>query len=401
MAKMLLSTAAAAFFADMGLVFAITAILLALVYAGLMAVYGRGWRSLPDWNLPTGFLPATHVTVIIPARNEALYIQPCLESILAGTYPHELLEIIVVDDHSDDGTGLVVRTISERHPSVRLLNLADFLIPEEKTNAYKKKALEAGVLQATGELIVTTDADCLAGPQWLSLIVSVFQAREQVQLLTAPVGFHRETNLFQRFQSLDFLGRMGITGAGIHYRFQRMGNGANLAYRKKVFAEVQGYAGYTGQASGDDMFLIQQVADHYPEGIFFLKNKAAMVHTEAKPDLHSFLQQRLRWGTKNTALPEWPIRLALGAVFLFCWSILFHFLVRPFWPAACLLLMVQLGIKATADYLFLRLLCRYFDRQDLLRSFWPSFFLHTVYIPVVGTGSLFFKKYAWKGRQVH
>ncbi len=396
---MTVSPAEIAFFATMEFALLVFAILLTFCYATLMAIYGHGWRTLPDWRLPADFIPATRVTVIIPARNEAANIVACLASIVGGDYPPAFLEIIVVDDHSEDETADLVRAFAGHFAAVRLLSLAEFTGPEI-TNAYKKKALQLAVSQAAGQLIVTTDADCLAGPQWLSLIVSVFQTKNSVQLLTGPVVFHREKTGFQRFQALDFLGLMGITGAGIHYGFQRMGNGANLAYRKTIFTKLDAYAGNAGQASGDDMFLIQQVAAHYPAGVFFLKNKAATIFTEASPDLRSFVQQRLRWGTKNAALPEWPIRLALGAVFLFCWSLIISVLALPLVPGIWRLLIFQLAVKASVDFLFLRQLCLYFDRRSLLRDFWPSFFLHTLYIALVGLGSLVIKKFEWKGRRV-
>lgn len=390
-----------AFFGFMILTVTFFSILLALVYAGLMLVYGQGWRTLPEWTAPADFFPKMAITVIIPARNEDANIGSCLQDVLGGTYPPDLLEIIVVDDHSNDDTPQIVRDFTLRFPAVRLLQLADFITENEQNGAFKKKALEVAIARAKGEIMVTTDADCVFGPDWLRLIASVFElAPKPVQLVTAPVVFHRDKNLLQRFQTLDFLGLMGITGAGIHYKFQRMGNGANLAYRKQVFEEMNGFAGNENHASGDDMFLIQKVAAHYPEGIFFLKNKGATVFTEAKPDWPSFLQQRLRWGTKNAALPEWPVRLALASVFLFCWSIIFNVLALLFAPCLLPILIFQLALKATADYLFLGMMCHYFGRRDLLRWFWPSFFLHTIYIAGVGTASLFFKKFEWKGREV-
>jgi hypothetical protein len=51
-----------------------------------------------------------------------------------------------------------------------------------------------------------------------------------------------------------------------------------------------------------------------------------------------------------------------------------------------------------SDWILLRDMCRYFGRRELLGHFFYSFLLHTLYIPLVGTGSLFFKKYEWKGR---
>ena len=82
-----------------------------------------------------------------------------------------------------------------------------------------------------------------------------------------------------------------------------------------------GYTGNAHLASGHDMFLVQKVAKRWPGSVSFLKSHEATVLTEAAPDWKAFWQQRLRWGTKNTAIQNWPLRLSLLTVFLFCWSI--------------------------------------------------------------------------------
>ncbi len=405
--------------------FAIASVLLTIAYAALLLAYFRGWRALPEWHIPEGFVPKTKVSVVIAARNEAASIGACLRSISEGSYPANLLEIIVVDDFSEDETAAIVGSwqVAVDSTVVHLIRLSDVLPPTFRFSANKKKAIETGVAHATGELIVTTDADCVAPKDWLRFLISVFspppppheggsvpqpqpfplRRRERFPPLlmgglggaSAPVAFHRERNLLQRFQSLDFLGLMGVTGAGIQLGWQRMGNGANLAYPKAVFEAVGGFSGNDDKASGDDMFLIQKVAAQWPGSVFFLKNAAATVLTEAKPDVVSFFQQRLRWGTKNAALPEWPVRLALLTVFLFCWSIWLNMLLKN-----GSLIVFQLFAKATFDFVFLREMCRFFKREDLLRWFVPSFFLHTLYVPLVGAASLFLKKYEWKGRKI-
>ena len=374
-----------------------------------MRWYVWGWRALPEWHIPPDWVAKTPVTVLIPARNEAGHISDCLQSILDGAYPLHLLEIIVFDDFSEDETASIVTQIAQQNlpATIRLLRLSDILPTDAAGRANKKTAIEQGVALAAGELIVTTDADCIAGTDWLRLLVSRFESSPDTAplpvLVTGPVLFHREKYVLQYFQSLDFLGLMGITGAGIHKGFQRMGNGAHLAYYKSVFQAVGGYDGNRQTASGDDMFLIQKVAVRYPGRIAFLKNAAAAVRTEARPDWRSFVQQRLRWGTKNAGLPEWPVRLILLAVFLFCWSIwvnLFAWLCSGFQAKLLYLLVFQVYIKITFDWILLRDMCRYFKRRELLQWFLPSFFLHTLYIPLVGTGSLFFREYVWKGRRV-
>ncbi|MCB0527180.1 MAG: glycosyltransferase [Saprospiraceae bacterium] len=378
-------------------------VFLAFVYAGLLLVYLKGWRATPEWTLPEGYKPRTGISVLIPARNEADRIAACLRAIAAGSYPPSLLEIIVIDDFSDDATAAVVQRF-QSGISIRLVHLSDILPAEHAMLANKKAAIEAGVALAHGPLIVTTDADCIAPADWLRIIASRFEAGD-LQLLTAPVALHREKNLLQRFQSLDLLGLMGITAAGMHLGFQRMANGANLAYTKEVFENVGGYAGNRSLSSGDDMFLVQKIARLHTSSVAFLKNPAAAVRTEAAADLRSFVQQRIRWGTKTAALPEWPVRLVLLAVFLFCWSIVINAVIAV--PAAAAgnylflqLLGLQLLIKAVFDYLFLREMCLYFGRADLLRWFVPCFLMHTAYVALIGAASLVFRRYRWKGRRV-
>jgi glycosyltransferase involved in cell wall biosynthesis len=383
------------------MLWSVVCFLLMLAYVGLMVVYWFGWKKAPETVLPAaGVLPTLRITVAIAARNEANHIQACLNSILACRYPADLLEILVIDDHSTDNTTSVVNSIiAAQKNKIRLILLS------ETGKSGKKSAIEQAVANATGSVVLITDADCTVPPDWILLFAAAFEQDPGATLITGPVAFHREQSDFERFQSLDFLGMMGITGAGIHLDFQRMGNGACLAFRKSVFEAVGGYREKGQLASGDDMFLVQKVAHQFPGSVRFLKNKNATVLTLAKPTLAAFIRQRLRWGTKNTALPEWPIRIALLAVFLFCWSILFNLVysgIQLYQRTDMLtygaLVIVQIMAKMAFDYLFLREMCHYFDRKDLLKHFRYSFILHTLYIPFVGIGSLFLKKFEWKGR---
>ena len=113
-----------------------------------------------------------------------------------------------------------------------------------------------------------------------------------------------ERNLLERFQSLDFCGMMGITGAGIHKKYLLMGNGANLAYEKAVFEEVGGFEGIDHLASGDDILLMQKIAKVYPEQLVFVKNLEAVINTTAQPTWRAFIQQRVRWASKSAQYPQ-------------------------------------------------------------------------------------------------
>ncbi|MEL6926528.1 MAG: glycosyltransferase, partial [Bacteroidota bacterium] len=372
---------------------------LSAFYVYIMLRYRNGWQRLPSWQPPAKYQPTTTCSIIIPARNEAENIERCLRSIQQQQYPDKLVEIIVIDDHSEDETATIVQAFPASN--VQLLQLAQLLEPNE-TQSYKKKGIELAIKQATGELIVTTDADCHMGPDWLRLLVSKYEMSEgPVQFVAAPVNFTEERSLIERFQSLDFVGMMAITGAGIHEGFQHMCNGANLAYAKSAFETVSGFEGINHRASGDDMMLMQKIARAFPGQLTFVKHAGATVYTQAKPTWRSFIRQRLRWASKSSDYEERQVTFILAGVYLFCVSILLSLLLIPLWGWPLFyFLLLQLVIKATMDYLLLQPMTHYFGRPDLMQSFFPSVFLHWGYIVVVGTLANLVKEYEWKGRRV-
>lgn len=365
---------------------------LAIAYLLLIRFYLKGWASLPVWEVPAGWTPRTSVSVIVPARNEAENILPCVRSLLNQSYPAELLEVIVVDDHSEDAA--LERLSGLSHPSLRVLSLT------AEDGEGKKAALRRGIRSARGALILTTDADCIVPTNWLSLMVSYFEKHRPV-FLAGPVGFHSEQTAFERFQSLDYLGMMVLTGGGIARRFTHLSNGANLAFSKAAFEAVGGYRGIDHLASGDDLLLMHKLARRYPGRIAFLKNPDAMVLTRPKGSWRAFLRQRLRWATKTSHYQDRRILPVTGLVFLLCMSIPLALLLTPWlgWPFL-LLFFLLLGGKSLADHQLLSAATRFFGRPELMRDFWPAQGWHVVYILAVGGLSWVRRSYEWKGRWV-
>lgn len=360
-------------------------------YIVIMIVYRQGWDDLEESPQPSpDFIPKTKISVLIAARNEEQQIGVCLDTIINQVYPKELFEIIVIDDFSEDKTHQIAQS-----RGVKAIHLADY-----SDKGSKKKAIEIGVRIAHGELIVATDADCHTPPQWLRQI-AYFYETFHYKFIAAPVNFHQEKNIFEKAQSLDFLGLMLITGSGINKGFMHMCNGANLAYEREVFYEVDGFKGIDALASGDDMLLMQKVALKYPGSLGFLKNIQATVRTHAKPNWNSFVSQRVRWASKTNSYKEILVTTILALVFFFCNSILFSLCLFPFvGKIAFVIFIVQLSIKGIMDYYLLSPIATFFKRRDLLKSFIPAFFGHIIYIIVVGTLANLVFNYQWKGRRV-
>ena len=99
------------------------------------------------------------VSIIIPCYNEEKYITQCVDSILAGDYPQERMEILVVDGRSTDRTRDVLVEYSKRHPVVRMV---------DNPHRLKPHALNIGVLKAKGDIVVRMDAHALYDKSYVS-----------------------------------------------------------------------------------------------------------------------------------------------------------------------------------------------------------------------------------------
>ncbi|MBK8494492.1 MAG: glycosyltransferase [Chitinophagaceae bacterium] len=176
--------------------------------------------------------------------------------------------------------------------------------------------MEIAIGQSTGELIVTTDADCTVTGNWLQTIAAFYETHQPV-FIAAPVSINCGINFIEMFQALDFAMLQGITGASVHKKIHSMCNGANLAYTKKAFEEVGGFAGIDHIASGDDMLLMHKIYKRYPDQVMFLKSKAAIVQTAPVNSIGEFFNQRIRWASKADKYDDKRIFAVLFLVYLF------------------------------------------------------------------------------------
>jgi glycosyltransferase involved in cell wall biosynthesis len=108
----------------------------------------------------------TPITMILPCRNEAPFIGPCLDTLLASRVPTDRLEILVVDGMSDDGTRSVVERYAARYPGIRLLDNPRRIVPA---------ALNIGIAAATGEIIVRVDAHALYPSEYVPRLVEALE----------------------------------------------------------------------------------------------------------------------------------------------------------------------------------------------------------------------------------
>ena len=371
-------------------------ICLLAAYGVLMALYTRGyWRMRPF--AAGSKVPKSKFSVIIPARNEASNIEDCITGILAQKYPAHLFDIIVVDDFSEDETAQVVSKIALQHNNVRLLQLKDFT-NNENLIAYKKRAIEIAINEASGDWIVTTDADCSVTTNWLATYDAYIQEHDCV-MMAAPVAYTNTGSLLSIFQVLDFISLQGITAAAVASGSHTLCNGANLCYSKKAFESVGKFSGIDHLPSGDDMLLMHKMKKSYPGKIGYLFAQEAVVTTAPSATLGLFLQQRIRWASKATGYQDKIIFWILLLVYLVNASLLLYLPIHFLQTGNIYTWLILIGCKTLIEIPFMFASATFFKQQKLLWWFALMQPFHIVYTLVAGWFGTF-GSYKWKGRTV-
>jgi cellulose synthase/poly-beta-1,6-N-acetylglucosamine synthase-like glycosyltransferase len=363
-----------------------------------MGVYRYYFVRLKPFDEVTSSLPpVTFFSVIIPARNESTHIRACLQSVVNNGYPGDLLEIIVVDDHSEDDTAQQVLELQCTYPQISLLRLQDY--PDwVTTQAYKKKAIELAISKSKGSWIVTTDADGEVPVNWLLQFDNYIQKNEPV-FVAAPVMYYSRGGLLQVFQQLDFMSLQGITAASVSAGFHSMCNGANLAYRKDIFWSVGGFMGHEHLASGDDMLLMHRIKASYPNQIGYIFSKDSMVLTEPAASWGEFFQQRIRWASKAESYREKKIFGVLLGVWLLNATLGLGLLLILFQQVSWMEWVIVVLIKTIGELYFLTPVARFFQAEAQMAYFPFLQPLHIVYTITAGWLGKF-GSYQWKQRKI-
>ncbi len=357
-----------------------------------MIVLSLLWKKIPAFETTQKDFE-TKICVVIPARNEEKNIGILLKEILAQHYPKHLLKIIVMDDDSTDDTKKIVCAF----PEVSYYFLPD-LIDKESTKAYKKKAIEIAINFTDAELIVTTDADCNFCENWLPNLVSYYE-KNNWQAIIGPVTFHEPKNWFDVFQRIDFNMMQAITAVLGYYHKGALANGANFAYTKNAFEQVNGFSGINHLASGDDMLLLNKINKTFAGKSSFLKSKHAISFTEAMPTILDFYKQRIRWASKSVYFKDASVLIILGLMFFFNIG-LFVLLVSGFFELKFFIIFLSmLLIKSLAEMILLYPVSNFYKSKKDLKFIFILQPLHIFYLITAGFLSQFIS-YDWKGRQM-
>lgn len=294
----------------------------------------------------------------------------------------------MVNDHSSDqGPSLILKQLNDFPLKISLLNL-------EKEEG-KKAAISKGVENTRAELILTTDADCRMGVNWVHSFDEIFR-EEGADLITGRVDLKGNSSFLSAFQLLDQSILMGLTERYCKANRSILANGANMAFRRELF---ENHYLENRTLSGDDVFLLYALKRNKNSRIIFNSSSEATITTFPKNGIADFLSQRLRWASKSRYYKDLDSIFMGGILFLTNIILITLFFTSLSHGISPHYFLAFLGGKLFLDLTLMASSSKYLDDKRSL--FWLP--IYTIAYPFYSVGiallSLLIKP-KWKGRTV-
>jgi cellulose synthase/poly-beta-1,6-N-acetylglucosamine synthase-like glycosyltransferase len=354
-----------------------------ILYVFFLAWIVLGLRRL---NIKSTSVEQPFVSVIIAARNEEKNIASCLDHLLLQNYPKEKIDIIVVDDHSEDATAAICRGFES-------VGVQLFSLPDVVGVSPKKAALHLGIQKSRGEIILVTDADCRASTTWISTIIKYFE--KNTAAVASWLYVEEDDSLLGKIESLDSLSLSFVGAAGFGWGKPFIANGANFAYRRQVYDELNGFDGVAQFVSGDDDLLLQKIHTAKKWTCAFAPEWQGVVSTDANPTLGRFLAQRFRWASKSSIHPVWLVGFEVFVYFYLLSFVLSVFLFLR--SGFSVIYLLPFFAKVICDFFFMKYATPHVKKKMNPIYLFLTEWLQIFYVIIVGIGGLR-GNYTWKGR---
>ena len=370
-----------------GLFLLLAAAFYLLVHFGLIA----GLKRLDN------FVSDEHpfVSIIVAARNEEKNIYQILRCLSQQTYLN--CEIIIVNDRSSDNTARLISDFQKNYSNIKRIDITSIL----SDMPAKKNALRAGIEASKGEILCFTDADCFPPVRWVEELVKSFKPDVGLVAGYSPYQIpNNETsnvglfNLFFKFIGYEEF-RAAIWAAGsIGWNIGWLCTGRNLAYRRKVYDEVNGFEKIKMSVSGDDDLFLQLVRKQTAWKIKYIKTMESFVPTVPPMSFWLFVEQRKRHfsAAKFFTLPMMIFFFIYHSsnILLLVSPLLFllNILTLPF-------MIIVFCSKLLGDFILFKYSIRIFDVFNFHRLFILMEVLYVFYNSLIGPLG-FFRKFAWK-----
>jgi cellulose synthase/poly-beta-1,6-N-acetylglucosamine synthase-like glycosyltransferase len=328
------------------------------------------------------------LSVVIPVRNEALNIHNLLDDLAAQDYPKERFDVIFIDDHSGDATYQLIKNFSSS------ISIRIFQLPDEESG--KKAALIKGLTEAKTDLVLTTDGDCRLKKGWISEMAEFYSSRP-AKLVFGAVLYPAGLTFREMMQNLEFLSLVTSAAGSAGINRPILCNAANMGFDRKLYLQFASRQ-QSVPVSGDDIFFLHWMKQHYPDEIHFLKSGSSFVETSPPKSPGDFINQRMRWTSKSRYYRDPCLIITAIVIFIVSFSLLILLAGSTISKLFLQGFITLFLVKCLTDFIFLYTVTAYYKTRYLLKIFLPLEVIYFFYISIIGiAGNLF--PFRWKGRR--
>ena len=243
----------------------------------------KGFLEQEGFSIPSLY---PYVTVIIPVRNRPGEIAACLQSLRRLDYPQDKIEVIVIDDASDDNTPDVVSTFP-----VHLIPLKEHRQASFCRNLAAQKA--------QGEILAFLDSDCVADPLWLRELIPAFSDTSNGAVGGVVDSYHNKKGLdsYEKVKS--------SLNMGSWFKSSREGNqffylpSCNLLVRRSLFLQLKGFK--EDMHVGEDVDFCWRLQD---QGHRIEYRPVGTVYHRHRNTMKQFCARRFDYGTSEPLLQK-------------------------------------------------------------------------------------------------
>lgn len=340
-------------------------------------------------------LSIKNVSVIICARNEEHNLPDLVECLKNQNTGKLIVEFILVNDRSEDNTPQIIDSISKENRLFKALHILD------RINGFapKKRAIDSAIKQAKGEIILLTDADGRPGNQWLKTMISFFTVETDMVIGYAPYIVKNRDGIIKKMLALEYLSIAAIALATVAVGFPLTCVGTNMAYRKKVYQDIDGFGKYKSFISGDDDLFLTRVREAGIYKVAYAATEKCHVSNNPPKSWKQFINQRLRYASKGFDYPL-KVTLFLATYVIFNLSLLTGLLASMAGNKLIITTSILAFIlKALFEFLFMNKAAKIIGDNRFLKYFFPASLLHLPYILFFGIFGQF-KLFKWAEKTV-
>lgn len=230
-----------------------------------------------------------YITVVVPCRNEEANVERCFTALSESDYPADRFEILAVNDRSGDSTESKLNALAQNIPNMKVINIKDY---SQKGNLKGKPgALHAGILQAKGDLIFMTDADCSVNKNWIQSL-SLHHSKTETGL-TASYTLIKYKSIFDKIQAIEwiYMHTMAMAGIGLNQPLGCYGN--NLTVKRDDYFKIGGYPNIKFSVT-EDLALLNAIVNT-GKNARYICDYNTTVTTLPCADLSEYIGQHRRW----------------------------------------------------------------------------------------------------------